>query len=282
MENTRGAILMVAAMAAFAMEDMFIKAASQQAPIGEVLMAFGFVGMLGFMALARSRGQALWHRAIGSRFMLMKATFEIIGRVGYTLGIALTPLSNASAILQATPLVVVAGAAMFFGEKVGPRRWAAIGVGFLAVLLILRPGLDGFRPAALFTLMGMLGFAGRDLATRGAPKVLTNFQLGIYGFAALIPAGALILLVQGEPRAMSGAVIGLVLAASVFGVLAYWALTAAMRMGDISVVTPFRYTRLLFAIILGALVFGERPDALMIVGAALIVVSGVYTLRRGA
>lgn len=282
MENMRGAALMTGAMAFFALEDMFVKRAATQLPVGEVLMLFGFGGMIAFMVLALRAGQSLWHPAVASRLMGLKAGFEIMGRIGYTLGIALTPLSNASSILQATPLVVVAGAALFFRERVGPRRWAAIGIGFLGVLVILRPGLEGFVPAALWTVMGLLGFAGRDLATRAAPKVLTNFQLGIYGFAALIPSGAIILAVTGGVRAPEAATLAQIGGAVVFGVTAYWALTAAMRIGEVSVVTPFRYTRLIFALILGVLAFGEHPDSFTLAGAALIVASGVYTLLRGA
>lgn len=280
MENIRGSVLMVAAMAGFALEDMFIKRATQSLPVGEVLMIFGLCGMLAFMVLTRMRGQRIVHPAVLSRPMIVKAVMEVMGRLGYTLGIALTPLSNASAILQATPLVVVAGAALLFGEKVGPRRWSAILIGFVGVLIVLRPGMEGFVPAALFTVMGMLGFAGRDLATRAAPPVLSNMQLGIYGFAMLIPTGGAILAYTGGAAVPGTAAAGQLLAASAFGVAAYWGLTAAMRIGEVAVVTPFRYTRLIFALILGVLVFGERPDAATLIGAAIIIASGVYTLVR--
>jgi drug/metabolite transporter (DMT)-like permease len=280
LENIRGSVLMVAAMAGFALEDMFIKRATQSLPVGEVLMIFGLCGMLAFMALTRMRGQRIVHPAVLSRPMIVKAVMEVMGRLGYTLGIALTPLSNASAILQATPLVVVAGAALLFGEKVGPRRWSAILIGFVGVLIVLRPGMEGFVPAALFTVMGMLGFAGRDLATRAAPPVLSNMQLGIYGFAMLIPTGGAILAYTGGAAVPGTAAAGQLLAASAFGVAAYWGLTAAMRIGEVAVVTPFRYTRLIFALILGVLVFGERPDAATLIGAAIIIASGVYTLVR--
>lgn len=280
MENLRGALLMVLAMALFALEDMWLKQASQSLPVGEVLMLFGFGGLLGFAALVRLRGQRLVHPAMLSRPLLAKAGLEVVGRLGYTLGIALTPLTNASAILQATPLVVVAGAALIFREKVGPARWAAIGVGFAGVLIVLRPGLSGFSPAALWTVLGLLGFAGRDLATRAAPRVLSNFQLGLHGFAALIPAGAIILAATGGATLPRPETLGLIALATVVGVTAYWALTSAMRIGEVSVVTPFRYTRLIFGVGLGVLVFGERLDGATLAGAALIIASGIYTLAR--
>jgi drug/metabolite transporter (DMT)-like permease len=276
----RGSVLMVTAMAGFALEDMFIKRAAAALPVGEILMLFGAGGTLAFIALALRRGERVLHPAVVSWAILLKAVFEVLGRLGYTLAIALTPLSNASAILQATPLVVVAGAALIFGEKVGWRRWAAIAAGFVGVLIVLRPGMEGFRAASLFTVLGMLGFAGRDLATRAAAPVLSNVQLGIYGFFMLIPTGAAMLAVTGG-AAMPGApeVLGLALA-TLFGVASYWGLTAAMRMGEVSVITPFRYTRLVFALVLGVLIFGERPDAPMLVGSAIIIGSGLYTLAR--
>lgn len=279
-DNLRGSLWMVAAMAGFSVEDMFLKSAAASLPVGQILMIFGAGGMFGFALLAARRGERILHPAILSPAILIRCVFEVAGRLFYTLAIALTPLSSASAILQATPLVVVMGAALIFGERVGWRRWTAIAVGFAGVLIILRPGLDGFTPLSLLAVLGMLGFAGRDLATRAAPPVLSNLQLGVYGFAMMVPTGAVLLAVSGGAALPSALAAGQLAAATVIGVLAYYALTSAMRMGEVSVVTPFRYTRLVFALILGAAVFGERPDAATLLGSAVIVASGVYTLLR--
>lgn len=281
-DNLRGSLFMVLAMLGFAIEDMALKrVAASGVPVGEVLVLFGAGGCLLFAALTRARGEALWHPAVAAPRMLLKAGFEVLGRLFYTLAIALTPLSSASAILQATPLVVVGGAALVFGEKVGWRRWAAILLGLAGVLVILRPGLEGFSAASLLAVAGLLGFAGRDLATRAAPRVLSNFQLGIYGFAAMVPTGAGLLLWQGGAVVPSGLALAFLAGAVVVGVGAYWALTVAMRAGEVSVVTPFRYTRLIFALILGVLVFGERPDAMTLIGSAIVVAAGLYTLMSG-
>lgn len=280
-ENLRGSLFMVLAMLGFAFEDMLLKrVAGAGMPVGEILVIFGGGGMLAFAALTRAQGQPLWHPAVISPPLLAKAAFEVTGRLFYTLAIAYTALSNASAILQATPLVVVAGAALIFGERVGWRRWSAIVVGFIGVLIILRPGLEGFTPLSLLAVAGLIGFAGRDLATRAAPKVLSNFQLGVYGFAAMVPTGFALLAWSGGGVVPSVGQSAQLAAAVVVGVAAYWALTVAMRIGDVSVVTPFRYTRLIFALILGVVVFGERPDAMTLVGSAVVVVAGIYTLLR--
>lgn len=278
--NLRGSLWMVAAMAGFAVEDMFLKAATAHVPLGQALLIFGLTGAAFFAILAKRAGETLLHPAFLSRPLLVRSSFEVAGRLFYSLAVALTPLSTASAILQATPLVVVAGAALLFGERVGWRRWTAITAGFAGVLLILRPGLDGFTLLSLVTVAGMIGFAGRDLATRAAPPALSNRQLGMIGMAMLAVAGGIILSVTGGAKRPDQTAFVLLAAMTVCGIFAYNALTIAMRTGEISVVTPFRYTRLVFAMVFGILVFGERPDALTLAGSALIVASGIYTLTR--
>lgn len=286
-ENLKGAALMTAAMAGFAIEDMFLKAAAQIFPVGLVMMLFGGIGALIFAVLARVNGQPLWHPAMRSRPLVLRAVAEMSGRLGYTLAIALMPLSTVSAILQATPLVVVAGAALIFGEKVGWKRWLAIAVGLAGVMLILRPGGEGLGPVAIFALIGMAGFAGRDLATRAAPKVLSNWQLGLCGFIVLVPTGAFLMMIglggTGlSPGGNAPLAFGHVLAGTVVGVVAYTALTAAMRTGEVAVVTPFRYTRLVFGVVLGIVAFGESPGLAVYLGSGLILAAGLYSLWREA
>jgi len=271
---------MVAAMAGFAVEDGFLKAAAREMPLGQVLILIGLAGMLAFGLQARTAGQPAFPRALFSRGMAVRSGFELTGRLFYSLAIALTPISVASAILQATPLMVVLGAALIFGEKVGLARWLAVAAGFIGVLMILRPGLAGFDAMSLLALTGMLGFAGRDLATRAAPKTLSNAQLGVAGFAVLGLSGAVLLAVSGGTTAPTAIALWLTAATALFAITAYAALTAAVRTGEVSVVTPIRYTRLVFALILGAVVYAERPDAMTLAGSAVIVASGVFALTR--
>jgi drug/metabolite transporter (DMT)-like permease len=255
--NLRGALFMVLAMAGFAIEDSLLKgAAARGVPVGQVLVIFGGTGMLVFAALARRQGDRILHPAILTRPLLVRAVFEVMGRLFFTLSLALTSLSATSAILQAAPLMVIAGAAVIFGERVSLARWLAVLVGFIGVLIILRPGLEGFTPLSILAVLGMIGFAGRDLATRAAPKILSNFQLGIYGFAMMVPAGFGMLIWKGGAIWPDATATAYLAAAVAVGVAAYNFLTVAMRTGDVSAVTPFRYTRLVFAMILGALVFG--------------------------
>lgn len=279
-DNMRGSLFMILSMAGFAVEDAFIKAAARQMPVGQVLIVMALVGMAAFAAQARRAGDPPLPRGVLSRTMALRSGFELAGRLLYALAIALTPISTASAILQATPLVVVLGAALVFGERVSPGRWAVIALGFAGVLVILRPGLDGFDMLSLLAIGGMLGFAGRDLATRAAPPALSNAQLGVAGFAVLGVSGLVILSATGGATLPSVSGAGLLAGACGFGILGYGALTVAMRTGEVSAVTPFRYTRLLFAMVLGIGVFGERPDGATLIGAAMIVGCGVLILGR--
>lgn len=277
--NLRGAVFMVLSMAGFAVEDSLLKQAAVSLPPGQVLITFGAFGTAAFAVLSLLAGEAPLTRAMLGRAMILRSLSEVTGRLFYMLAIALTPLSTASAILQATPLVVMVGAAVLFHERIGPRRWLAVALGFGGVLLILRPGTEGFGPLSLLAIMAMLGFAGRDLATRAAPVSLSFRQLGVAGFSMLIVAGLIVLPFGGPPAAPDGATWAGLLAASATGVCAYALLTAAMRTGQVGAVTPFRYTRLIFAMVAGVALFGERPDRWTIAGSAVIILAGIVALR---
>lgn len=279
-DNHRGALLMTASMAGFAVEDLLVKLAARGLPVGEVMAIEGALGALVFAAASRRRGEAVLPRAFLAPVLVLRSLFEVAGRLFYALAFVLTTLSATSAILQATPLVVVAGAALLFHERVGWRRWAAVVAGLAGVLVILRPGVEGFTALSLLAVAGMLGFAGRDLATRAAPLHLSNRQLGTLGFAMLALAGLAGLAFDRPPQMPEPGEWALLAGATVFGLAGYHALTAAMRTGEVAAVTPFRYTRLLFAMLLAVSLLGERPDAGVWAGSALVVLAGLYGLSR--
>ncbi|WP_227269422.1 DMT family transporter [Roseobacter weihaiensis] len=281
MDNLRGAGLMVGAMLLFAIEDMLIKFMAASLPIGQILGMIGLGSALLLAAVLRLQGQALFTRRMLSPAILLRAAGDLVGTIGFVTAIALTPLSTASAILQATPLFVTLGAALFLQETVGWRRWTAVLVGFLGVLLIIRPGMEGFDWQSLFAVQGVIGLGIRDLATRRIPRETSSLQLSFLGFLVLIPAAALMLWLNASPLApLSGLTWVYLLSSLVIGIFAYYAIIAAMRLGEISFVTPFRYSRILFALVIGIGVFDEDPDALTLLGAAIIVASGLYTLWR--
>ncbi len=278
--NLRGIALMIAAMAGFTLTDSFIKAASQDLPVGQLLALAGLLGGSIFALMTRAQG----HKVITREFLLwpvmLRNLSEIIGTICYVTALSKIDLSVASAIIQATPLAVTLMAVVFIGETVHWRRWTAIIIGFSGVLIILRPGGITFDYNMLWAVAGLFALAMRDVATRMVPKDMPTLRVSTYGMSMLLPAGLFLMVLGQTPLPMSllnwGQVAGFVLV----GVAGYWAITAAMRLGDVSVVAPFRYSRIIFALIIGAIVFGERPDFWTLFGATVTIVAGIYTFMR--
>ena len=209
--------------------------------------------------------------------MLLRAIFEFFRRLFYVLAIALTPMSSATAILQSAPLFVVLGARIFLREKVDAKTWIAILAGLFGVMIILRPSAADFSLLSLLALIGTLGFVGRDLFSRTAPSSLTKEVLGFYGFTTMMIAGACYAVWDGKPFVSLQVHQFLMLAAALLaGVFAYTALMTAMRTGSIGAVTPYRYSRLLFGISIGVIVFGEQLDAPMLLGCAIVIGAGLF------
>ncbi|MCR8723686.1 DMT family transporter [Frigidibacter sp. ROC022] len=282
-DNLRAALLMIAAMAGLSAEDLFIKMLLDRVPMGEILLILGTGGTLAMFVVARIRGDRLLDPLMLSRPVLIRNGAEMAAQVlGFT-ALALLPLSLVTSIGQAAPIVTTLGAALFLGEVVGWRRWSAIFVGLIGVLMILRPGSEAFQPAMILSALAVCCIAARDLATRRAPRELGTMPLNFWGYATTIPSGLLMLIFGGQapvwPEPMDQVILA---AAVVMGVSFYFILTLALRMGESSVVVPLRYTRLVFVLILAALVLGERPSAMMLAGAALVTLSGLYTLLREA
>lgn len=278
-ENLRGIALMAASMGLFALEDMFLKFSAQDLPTGEILLITGLFGWAFFAAMARTQGLRTLTRAGLHPAVLARNAGEMVGTMAYITALASVPLATVSAVLQALPLAVTMGAALFMREKVGWRRWTAIATGFAGVLLVIRPGLDGFQPAALWVLVTVVGLGLRDLSARAIPTTTSTAQVSAWGLASVTLLGALMLPFQTpalpDPRA------GLMLVGVIlFGTAGYWAVTAATRTGEVSVVAPFRYTRLVFAIVIGAVAFAEYPDRMTLIGAAVIIGSGLYSFAR--
>lgn len=287
MNNFKGSVFMILAMFAFTLEDFFLKKATKFVPLGEILIICGLLGVIFFLGCSFIAKQNIIYEESLSAILIVRSIFEISGRVFYALAIAMMPITNASAILQATPIVVVLGAVIFLKEKVGWRRWGAILFGFFGVLLIIQPGAEGFNIFSIFAVLGMIGFAGRDLATRMSPSNMSNFQLGTFGFLMVFISGILITLFNlfifpsnAVWINISAKNLGFIVANGVAGIIAYQCLTIAMRNGDVSFVTPFRYVRVLFALFFGVILLGEEPNILVLSGSLIVVLSGIYIILR--
>lgn len=282
MDNLRGIALMIAAMAGFAMEDAFIKASSASMPAGQITLLLGLGGTLIFGLMLRRRGLPVFSKALLDRAVMVRNISEMLGAMFFISALVLAPISTVAAILQATPLVVTLGAAIFLGAPVGWRRWSAIVVGLIGVLMILRPGTGAFDLGSLLAAIAVVLMAARDLSTRMVPPEINSLQLACYGFGACIPAGLILLALFGGATIPDQSSTLAIFGALVVGMAGYYALTAAMRVGEIVVVTPFRYTRLIFTMSLGVFFFSERPDGWTLAGAALIIGSGLFTILREA
>ena len=189
------------------------------------------------------------------------------------------PLANAVAIIQAASLGVPLCAALFLGDQVGWRRYLAIGIGFVGVLLIVRPGGAGFNIYSIFALAAVASIVLRDLMTRQISRAVPGLGVTVMTSLAITTLGAAGTAVGGSV-ALSVPIVTTLAASSVFLLVGYYAGVEAMRVGEVGAVSPFRYTNLIWALVLGLLVFGDFPDMLTIIGAVIIVASGLYTLHR--
>ncbi|NRA99468.1 MAG: DMT family transporter [Rhodobacteraceae bacterium] len=280
MDNPRGIALMVLSMALFAMGDAAVKLASATMGPGQVTVWLLGGAIVIFYSLARYNGERLWDLALLSPAVLGRCASEGIGTFGMITAFALAPLATVAAILQASPLVVTMLAALFLAEPVGWRRWSAIGIGFLGVMLIIRPGTDGFAISSLYAVIGMLALSFRDFFTRITPKQLPTTTLAAWTLLTIYPFAVLWALVEGNGFLPTDTNWTIILAMILFGAGGYYAITKAVRIAEISAVAPFRYTRLLFAIFLGILIFNDWPDTWMLAGSALILGSGLYAMLR--
>ncbi|WP_100366529.1 DMT family transporter [Yoonia maricola] len=283
MDNIRGAAFMVLAMLCFAVEDALIKQLASAIPTGQSLGIICFGAFLAFLTWSALKGEALWQPGYADPRVILRSLCEMIGSCLFVAALALIPLTTASAVIQATPLVVAMGAALFLGQSIGWRRWLAIVVGFIGVLIIIRPGMDGFVPATLLAVGGMFGLATRDLITRSLTVHLTGPQLGIHAFGMVTPAAFILVLFQGQSFVVPSIANWILLAIAIAVVLlAYLALIAATRSGHAGIISSFRYSRMIFALIVAYIAFREVPDAPTVIGATIIIASGIFTLWREA
>ena len=281
MNNFKGILLMLIAMAGFTMEDLFMKKLSVNLSTGQILITLGFGSSLVFALMAKSKGYKLTAKIFWSKGMIIRQFAEGIAAVAFITSLTLVPLSTVAAVFQATPLVITMSAALFLGEAVGWRRWLAIIVGLIGVLIIIRPGLNSFDPNVGYVLIAVLFVTVRDLITRKLPMNVPSTIVSFQAFASLIIAGGILIFLSDQK------IVGLdknqiyfVLGGIIFGVIGYYCIVASTRIGEAGVVTPFRYSRLLFAIIIGFLFFNERPDFLTLLGASIVIMTGIYTVLR--
>ncbi|WP_426230262.1 DMT family transporter [Pararhizobium sp. DWP3-4] len=278
--NFRGAIFMCLAMAGFTCNDALIKSVTGVMNAGQIMLVRGFFTSVLVLLLARHFGAMRSFRLILSPVVALRIAAEVGASISYIYALGQIPLANASAILQALPLAVTLGAALFLGDPVGWRRWLAILIGFAGVLIILRPGPDGFTAAALSVVVSVVFAAIRDLCTRRIDPAVPSLFISVITAIVITMTGAVLIVPLGGWQPMTITSIGILAGASLLLLVGYQCIVLAMRNGEIAIVAPFRYTSLIWSISIGILFFSEEPDVWMVTGVAIIIASGLYTFAR--
>lgn len=279
-DNLTGALLMMASMAAFTLNDTMMKAMAGQVPLFQLLFLRGVITTLAVAAIAwrmgalrarvsrRDRGIILWRTVaeIGAAYFFLTALFNM-------------PIANVTAILQALPLTITLAAALFLREPVGWKRLAAIVVGFAGVMLIVRPGAADFNFHSLYALIAVGFVTLRDLSTRRLSRETPSMLVTLITSAAIMVVFGLASL-AGAWAPMGPREIGLTAGAGLMIIGGYLFSIMVMRVGEIGFTAPFRYTGLIWALALGWLAFGEWPEPITLLGAGIVAGSGLFTLYR--
>ena len=279
-EKRRGIISMLIAMFGFITNDACVKLAGETLPLGMIIFVRGMMAsaMLAALAVAmrqvkpipRTAWKPLGGRIVGEWFATLL----------YLTALLAMPLANATAILQAMPLVMTVLAAFLFKEKVGWRRWSAIACGFVGMLMVVQPGMEGFDSNALYAVAALGFVALRDLSNRFIDRDVPTVMVTLVTMIAATGMGAVMVLIEGFERWPDAREMAILAAAGGFLSIGYYAITDAMRTGELSVVALFRYSIIVWAFVLGYFIWGDIPGLLRLAGIVLIVSSGLFVIYR--
>lgn len=279
-DNIKGALLMMGSMAAFTLNDTFFKTLSGEVPLFQGIFLRGCLVVVLMTVLAFATGDLRRPIPAGDRKVIALRT---LGEMGATIcfltALFHMPLANVTAILQSLPLFITLVGALLFGEQVGWRRWGAIIIGLFGVLLIVRPGGEGFDRFSLLALAAVGFVVLRDLSTRRLSPGTPSLSVALVGAVAITLMGGMVS-ATSDWVPLEVYHYKAIAAASLFIIFGYTLSVMVMRIGEIAVVTPFRYTAMVWAILLGYLVFGDIPGLLTLVGSAIVVGMGIYTFYR--
>ena len=278
--NFRAILAMIASQASFIVNDALIKLATRELPGGQAIFLRGAMALVMALLIGTAMGQLKpWPTRRETPLIAMRNIGEIGSTFFYLFALFNMPIADATAILQFLPLAITAGAALFLGEPVGWRRWLATLAGFIGVLIIIRPGTSAFTVWSVVALAGVVFSMLRDLSTRQISKRFPTILLVVLSAATVTLSAAFFALFETwiwpSPQSMQ-----LLAGAALFLIGGYYFITDAMRHGEVAVVSPFRYSVILFAILIGIFLFGERPDAMALGGTAIVTAAGLYTFLR--
>ncbi|MEM9717114.1 MAG: DMT family transporter [Pseudomonadota bacterium] len=279
-DTAKGIWLIILSMFLLNASDAFIKVASAQLSFGQILAAMGVIGFFVTAAITVLSGRRPFRAEMLNTALFTRIAFDTFGACMIFNALARVDLSLVAVITQASPIVIAVFAAILFNETVGWQRWISIIVGFIGVILIVNPFGTSFDPNSLFAVGALIGLTGRDFATRYIPKSISAVEMSTIGFLGILPVGLFFWFLDGRSFAPDGLHLFYMLAAIFIGIGGLIAIAAAMRFGDISATAPFRYSRVIFAVILGWIAFGEWPTQMMWVGIVLVMGSGLFLLFR--
>lgn len=278
-QNMRGILAMVLSMAAFVINDTCVKLASATVPIGEIITLRNGAATIYLLIFAAIFGGLTLPANPPWRLLTYRMVGEIISTLLFLVALVSLPLADMTAIAQFTPLALTAAAAVFLGEAVGWRRWTATVVGLIGVCFIVRPGSSAFSLAGAMVLASIAFVVLRDLATRLVPGAVPTLTLTLTSAASGIVAGLVLwpFEVWHVPNAREAILMAL---SGLFLTAGYALIIVALRTGDVGIVSPFRYSVILFALASGYLIWGEIPDGWALIGIAIICSAGLYTVHR--
>lgn len=274
----KGIVCMVAGGALITLSDAIMKLFAGRIPAGEILFIRNSFTLVVIAAVALKIGSMLLLRPKNIRGQAMRAACLIASAFLFVAGIAHTPLANAIAITFTGPLIITALAVPMLGEQVGWRRWAAVAVGFIGVLVVIRPGSDAFTWGSVLILIGAATGAVRDIITRRLCATETSLSILLVSSAALALAGLATAPFGWKPVSPSD--VGLLAVSGVLVASAHYLMIEAFRLAEAAVVAPFKYTNVIWAVLFGYLIWDHVPDRWTFAGAAILVASGLYILER--
>ncbi len=278
--NSTGVIAMLGACALFVAGDSCVKLVGQDLPLGEIIFLRGLIALPFVILLAARTGDLYRLPAAAANPRLQLRTFcEIASTICYLAGLIRMTYSDAIAIQQFVPLAVIAGAALFLGEKIGWRRWLAAFVGLIGVLIVLKPGTGAFNWPALLILGNVVFVAGRDLVTRRLGTTMPTLVIAIMSIGCVGLSGLLLLPFETWARPTLWQLF-LITIAAITSIGGFYWVAEALRRGEVAVVMPFRYSLIPYGVLSGIVVFAERPGINTFVGSAIVLGAGLYALHR--
>ena len=276
----RAILLMITSMLFFTLADLFVKLAAQTLPSEVILTYMGIGTAVMFASLLRVQGKRAFDASYWHWSVMLRTMGEVIAAFGIIAALSVIPLATVTAIMQSQPLLLTAAGALFLGEKVGVRRISAVLVGLIGVMFIIRPGMGDFSIYSWVAMIGVLGMTMRDVSSRLLPAAVPTLAIGLYGAIGVTLSGGA-LMVYGDAFALPHGVTWLYVVAMILsGTAGVYFITNAMRLGEVSIVSPFRYVKIVFGMGAGIIIFDEVIDGYTMLGAAIVTGAGIYAFLR--